>query len=1025
MQPYQGGSARDAGTREGGQRRSSEEGAGPSTSGGVQQTRLGGLSDRVYNHAMQSQPLQGHAQMPVMGMPQVSHGQHVLQNVGQQQGIQEMITKYKQQIEHNIASGQPVSSQMLQQLQTLMQIHSRSTQQQQFPSYTTVLPQAGSSMYPMVATSAGVTPSGTMVAPQHYSQQSAPMNRPVYVNTTAPEVQQAKRQAVSKSMHEEAAKMASTAYQQLYANGKLDNLSKSDQEGLVKSLYQRAVRQLTQALSQPGRGAMRVSIDKREKASADKMFNAEDTTATDHASEVIQRCEEITKSLRAHVGEGSNLEYKQVTQQQLIEACGDTARYLKPYQIVGVNFLMLLYRTNVGGAILADEMGLGKTAQLITYMGAISSLENDNGPHLVVVPASLLENWQRELQRWCPKMKSVVYYGKHRSIIRRRLNDLRSRLQKGETIDDDLSDLQDPDLLADIAASEKMAREANKNDDWEDDDSSLDAGGNESDEDYDMKHDQDESNATRKSFVDLPPPNWDYSASLPPAPFDVLLTSYTLFERNSVDQRADREFLESWKWSHLIMDEAHALKNREAQRTTRLRRVANVSRRRIMMTGTPLQNDLFELQNLMHFLLPQVFASESFEDLAEMVNDEAEVQKLTEKMKQLLGPFVLRRLKTEVAGQLTKKKHATEFIEMTEEQKALYQASLESMRSQIASKVSDKVVSDSSEGGMEKFMRSIGAKKINHMFTHLRKIAQHPLLIRHNYEDSEVEEIAKKAVEHNLFSGNATLRKVTDELMTYSDFSLHAFCYGAGPDFEMHRLSSKHLMTSSKFKFLEELLPKLNENGSRPLIFSQWTAVLDVIEWLMEELRLPYVRLDGSTAVDERLATVDRFNTSDDVFAFLLSTRAGGQGLNLTGADTVILHDVDFNPQIDRQAEDRCHRLGQTKPVMVYRLVTKSTVDQNIFNLSQRKLKLDAAVLDGITTGRGAKQRQNAQERQQMGFILRSLFAGEEDYENMEGGKNFEDDEDIKESVDKGQEDDKKMAEDASPSKAVNEVGNS
>eukprot|EP00889_Picochlorum_renovo_P001328 jgi/Picre1/28358/NNA_003764.t1 len=107
MQPYQGGSARDAGTREGGQRRSSEEGAGPSTSGGVQQTRLGGLSDRVYNHAMQSQPLQGHPQMPVMGMPQVSHGNMLLQNVGQQRGIQEMITKYKQQIEHKFASGQP------------------------------------------------------------------------------------------------------------------------------------------------------------------------------------------------------------------------------------------------------------------------------------------------------------------------------------------------------------------------------------------------------------------------------------------------------------------------------------------------------------------------------------------------------------------------------------------------------------------------------------------------------------------------------------------------------------------------------------------------------------------------------------------------------------------------------------------------------------------------------------------------------------------------------------------------------
>ena len=223
-----------------------------------------------------------------------------------------------------------------------------------------------------------------------------------------------------------------------------------------------------------------------------------------------------------------------------------------------------------------------------------------------------------------------------------------------------------------------------------------------------------------------------------------------------------------------------------------------------------------------------------------------------------------------------------------------------------------------------------------------------------------------------------------EELAGYSDYSLHAFCYNSGPEFASYRLNATHLMTSTKFRFLADVLPKLKAQGSRPLIFSQWTAVLDVIEWLMDELRLPYVRLDGSTAVDERLATVDKFNLgAEDVFAFLLSTRAGGQGLNLTGADTVILHDVDFNPQIDRQAEDRCHRLGQTKPVMVYRLVAKNTVDQNIYNLSQRKLKLDAAVLDGITSGRGAKQREGAQERQQMGFILHSLLADKEDYEAM------------------------------------------
>ena len=635
-------------------------------------------------------------------------------------------------------------------------------------------------------------------------------------------------------------------------------------------------------------------------------------------------------------------------------------------------------------AILADEMGLGKTAQLITYLGTLKALDNDAGPHLVVVPASLLENWQRELRRWCPNLRSVVYYGKHRLVVRKRLNTLREKLRRGESIEDDLSDLQDADVMAEAAATERLLEAEAHHDKNDGDPLGLDEM-HESDDEFDVKHANVPENLASVQIPAAEPPakTWDFNAALGAAPFNVMLTSYTLFERDSPDQRADREFLEGWQWSHLIMDEAHALKNRNAQRTTRLRRVANASRRRIMMTGTPLQNDLAELQNLMHFLLPKVFAVQGFENFSSMIQgDEREVQRLTDRMKQLLGPFVLRRLKTEVAGQLTEKKHATEFIEMTSRQKGMYEDSLESYRNQITNKVPDSVAAEGPEA-VEKFLKVFGAKKINHVFTHLRKVAQHPLLVRHHYNDALVEQIATKAVEMNLFSGNVTLRRVTEELMAYSDYSLHAFCYNSGPEFQTYRLNTTHLMHSAKFQFLSTLLPKLKAAGSRPLIFSQWTAVLDVIEWLMDELRLPYVRLDGSTAVDERLATVDRFNTSDDVFAFLLSTRAGGQGLNLTGADTVILHDVDFNPQIDRQAEDRCHRLGQTKPVSVYRLVTKNSVDQDIFDMSQRKLKLDHAVLEGITSGRGAQQKEMAQERQQMGMILHNLFSGKTDYEAM------------------------------------------
>ena len=122
--------------------------------------------------------------------------------------------------------------------------------------------------------------------------------------------------------------------------------------------------------------------------------------------------------------------------------------------------------------------------------------------------------------------------------------------------------------------------------------------------------------------------------------------------------------------------------------------------------------------------------------------------------------------------------------------------------------------------------------------------------------------------------------------------------------------------------------------------------MLDILEWAMRERGHAFVRLDGSTNVEERQRICDAFNAEgSDLFAFLLSTRAGGQGLNLVGADAVVIHDCDFNPQIDRQAEDRAHRLGQTRPVTVYRLVTADTVDERIVSIAEKKLDLDAAIL--------------------------------------------------------------------------------
>ena len=158
---------------------------------------------------------------------------------------------------------------------------------------------------------------------------------------------------------------------------------------------------------------------------------------------------------------------------------------------------------------------------------------------------------------------------------------------------------------------------------------------------------------------------------------------------------------------------------------------------------------------------------------------------------------------------------------------------------------------------------------------------------------------------------------------------------------------------SAKFSRLRELLPALAADGHRVLLFSQWVRLLDLLELLLERLDLGFLRLDGSTPVQERHALVTEFQRDPSIKVFLLSTRAGGLGINLTAADTVILHDSDFNPEIDRQAIDRAHRIGQERPVTVYRLVCSATVDEKITLIANRKRHMNAALMDGDDAGAG------------------------------------------------------------------------
>ncbi|KAH7287647.1 hypothetical protein KP509_32G067600 [Ceratopteris richardii] len=640
----------------------------------------------------------------------------------------------------------------------------------------------------------------------------------------------------------------------------------------------------------------------------------------------LQKCDEIAASLRKELKVGcssDSAEYtdryaeidasaaKIVSQADVSAACRseDGHLVLKPYQLVGVNFLMLLYRKNVGGAILADEMGLGKTIQVhslscvfqiyipgkfvaanvsmfgqaVSFLAVLNHLDKDPGPHLIICPASLLENWARELKKWCPHFTLIAYHGAERAAHYRQLN-------------------------------------------------------------YTVKAQK-------------------------PAPFNVMLTGYSLFER--AQQKDDRKLLRKFKWSCVLMDEAHLLKDRSSSRRRHLWALAQKAKQRLLLTGTPLQNDLQELWSLLEFMVPDIFDSGDI-DLKKVFGSrnaggdaQTEDMDLIARIKAILGPFVLRRLKSDVMRQLVAKTQKVELLEMIPGQAQAYKEAIEEYRAAANKARSSKALTETSTNATELLPR----RQISNYFTQFRKIANHPLLVRRLYTEADVGSLAKILHSKGAFGFECTLQRVKDELLTYSDYALHRLSASYNGVGLRGALSNNYALGSAKCQALAKLLPRLKEEGHRALIFSQWTGMMDILEWALDVIGLEYLRLDGSTQVAERQTIIDNYNNDQDIFACLLSTRAGGQGLNLTGADTVIIHDMDFNPQMDRQAEDRCHRIGQSKPVTVYRLVTKGTVDEDIYSIAKRKLVLDAAVLES-----GAEAAAEENDFMTMGAILSAIL---------------------------------------------------
>ncbi|KAG6731892.1 hypothetical protein I3843_01G143400 [Carya illinoinensis] len=360
--------------------------------------------------------------------------------------------------------------------------------------------------------------------------------------------------------------------------------------------------------------------------------------------------------------------------------------------------------------------------------------------------------------------------------------------------------------------------------------------------------------------------------------FDVCVTSFEMAIK-------EKSSLRRFSWRYIIIDEAHRIKNENSllSKTMRLYH----TNYRLLITGTPLQNNLHELWSLLNFLLPEIFSSAETFDEWFQISGENDQQEVVQQLHKVLRPFLLRRLKSDVEKGLPPKKETILKVGMSQMQKHYYKALLQ------------KDLEVVNAGGERKRLLNIAMQ--------LRKCCNHPYL----FQGAE-----------------------------------------PGPPYT----TGDHLITNAgKMVLLDKLLPKLKERDSRVLIFSQMTRLLDILEDYLLFRGYQYCRIDGNTGGDDRDASIDAFNRpGSEKFVFLLSTRAGGLGINLATADVVILYDSDWNPQVDLQAQDRAHRIGQKKEVQVFRFCTEYTIEEKVIERAYKKLALDALV---IQQGRLAEQK--------------------------------------------------------------------
>ncbi|EUC30321.1 hypothetical protein COCVIDRAFT_29718 [Bipolaris victoriae FI3] len=410
--------------------------------------------------------------------------------------------------------------------------------------------------------------------------------------------------------------------------------------------------------------------------------------------------------------------------------------------------------------------------------------------------------------------------------------------------------------------------------------------------------------------------------------FQVLLTTYEFIIK-------DRPILSKIKWVHMIVDEGHRMKNAGSKLSMTITQYYS-TRYRLILTGTPLQNNLTELWAMLNFVLPTIFKSAtSFDEWFntpfantggqdKMELTEEEQLLVIRRLHKVLRPFLLRRLKRDVEKDLPDKTERVIKCNFSTLQAKLYKQLVTHNRL---------MVSDGKGG-------KTGMRGLSNMLMQLRKLCNHPFVFE------EVEDVM-----------NPT--KGTNDLLWRS---------------------------AGKFELLDRILPKFQATGHRVLMFFQMTQIMNIMEDYLRLRGMQYLRLDGATKADDRSDLLRLFNAPDSpYFCFLLSTRAGGLGLNLQTADTVIIYDSDWNPHQDLQAQDRAHRIGQKNEVRILRLITSNSVEEKILERANYKLDMDGKVIQ-------AGKFDNKSKDDERDAMLRIMLESAEAAESLEQEEMDDDD---------------------------------